>query len=291
MNSLMISIILVNYNAGPLLARCIASALPQAQDILVIDNASQDDSIALCQKEFSCAPQVRIFQNDKNLGFAAACNQGIRYAKGDFILFLNPDCLLSKKALSTLMDALLSDPRAGMAGGLLLNPDGREQEGGRRAIPTPWRAFVRAFGLHRLAGRFPELFFDFHLHTQPLPSTPCPVEAISGSCMLVKRETIADVGPWDEGYFLHCEDLDWCMRMGQKGWKILFVPSAPVFHTKGACSKSRPLFVEWHKHKGMIRFYRKFFSKDLPLPVMLLVVLGVWARFSLVSLKRLVAKP
>ncbi len=169
--------------------------------------------------------------------------------------------------------------RVGMAGGLLINADGTEQAGGRRAVPTPWRSFVRAFGLARFADRWPRLFFDFHLHKQPLPDHAIEVEAISGACMLVSREAMQDVGEWDEAYFLHCEDLDWCMRFRQKGWKILFVPTAPINHALGVCSKSRPVFVEWHKHKGMMHFYRKFFQHQYPGVLMGLVAVGVWLRF------------
>jgi GT2 family glycosyltransferase len=177
---------------------------------------------------------------------------------------------------------------------LLLNPDGSEQGGGRRAIPTPWRSFVRAFGLSRFAKHWPRLFFDFHLHKQPLPTQPIEVEAISGACMMVKRAAMTEVGPWDEGYFLHCEDLDWCMRFRQKGWKIMFVPSARVTHALGVSSRSRPIFVEWHKHKGMMRFYRKFFRRQYPGVMMGLVALGIWLRFGLVAgyytLKRVIGR-
>jgi len=164
----------------------------------------------------------------------------------------------------------------------LINSDGTEQGGGRRAVPTPWRSFVRAFGLSRFAHRWPKLFFDFHLHKQPLPDGPIEVEAISGACMLIKGEVLAKVGTWDEKYFLHCEDLDWCMRFRQAGWKVLFVPSAKITHALGICSKGRPIFVEWHKHKGMMRFYRKFFKHQYPGILMWLVALGIWLRFSLV---------
>jgi len=153
---------------------------------------------------------------------------------------------------------------------------------------------VRAFGLHHLARRWPNLFFDFHLHKQPLPDHPIEVEAISGACMLVKREAVDDVGLWDEGYFLHCEDLDWCMRFRQKGWKIMFVPDARIYHAQGASSRSRRLFVEWHKHKGMLRFYRKFFRDEYPGILMGLVTVGVWMRFGLVAsywtVRRLLAR-
>jgi GT2 family glycosyltransferase len=107
------------------------------------------------------------------------------------------------------------------------------------------------------------------------------VEAISGACMLVHRRAMAAVGPWDEGYFLHCEDLDWCMRFRQKGYRIMFVPDARIMHALGVCGRARPIFVEWHKHKGMMRFYRKFFRHQYPGILMRLVALGVWMRFAL----------
>jgi hypothetical protein len=164
--------------------------------------------------------------------------------------------------------------------------DGIEQGGGRRAVPTPWRSFVRAFGLARLSRRWPKLFNDFHLHRQPLPPGPIPVEAISGACMLLKREAIDDFGLMDEGYFLHCEDLDLCMRARAHGWQILFVPDAPIVHHKGGCSRERPVFVEWHKHRGMVRFYRKHFRHEYSILLMELVTLGVWLRFAAVAARQ-----
>lgn len=276
-----ISIIIVNYNAGHLLHSCIDSLLacPLELEIIVVDNASTDGSID-CLLDL---PQVKIVCNPINTGFSAACNQGLKFANADFLLFLNPDCSFVPGTLKQLLRSLQAHEQVGMVGGLLANPDGSEQPGGRRAVPTPWRSFVRAFGLSHFANRWPRLFFDFHLHKQPLPAQPIEVEAISGACMLVKREAMDDVGLWDEGYFLHCEDLDWCMRFRQRGWKVMFVPSARMTHALGGCSRSRPIFVEWHKHKGMIRFYRKFFRHQYPGLLMGLVVVGVWLRFGLVA--------
>jgi len=276
-----VSVIIVNYNAGPLLRACVDSLSngPSKPEIIVVDNHSTDGSLAPLQE----LAHVRLIKNRENRGFAAACNQGIAASRADHLLFLNPDCTLAPGAVHELLQRLKENPKAGMAGGLLLNQDGTEQGGGRRAVPTPWRSFVRAFGLSRLSGRWPKLFFDFHLHRQALPKDPIEVEAISGACMMVKREALIQVGHWDEAYFLHCEDLDWCMRMWQGGWKVLFVPSASVFHARGACGKSRPFFVEWHKHRGMVRFYRKFFRSQYSWLLMPLVVIGVWQRFFLVS--------
>lgn len=279
-----LSVIVVNYNAGPLIVECIKSVLEQCDEVIVVDNASTDSSLVLLENAFSEKSPLRIIRNQKNLGFSAACNVGVSYCSSSHLLFLNPDCLLDSGTVAKLIEALNSDSQVGMVGGLLVNPDGTEQGGGRRAVPTPWRSFVRAFGLSRFAHRWPKLFFDFHLHKQPLPNHPIEVEAISGACMLVRKSIMNEIGLWDEGYFLHCEDLDWCMRFRHIGWKILFVPEARVIHSLGACSSSRPIFVEWHKHKGMMRFYRKFFRYQYPGVLMWLVVLGVWVRFGGVAL-------
>jgi GT2 family glycosyltransferase len=279
--SAQISVIIVNYNAGVLLRACVNSILscPVQVEIIVVDNASKDDSLAGIQG----MPSVQIIRNPVNVGFASGCNTGLRVSSAPHVLFLNPDCSFKPGALAELVNALDADPHVGMVGGLLTNMDGSEQVGARRAVPTPWRSFVRAFGLVSLSAWWPRLFFDFNLHKQPLPDHAVEVEAISGACMMVKRAALTDVGEWDEGYFLHCEDLDWCMRYRQKGWKILFVPSATITHVLGFCGRNRPVFVEWHKHKGMMRFYRKFFQEDYPGLLMVLVGAGVWLRFSVVA--------
>ena len=274
-----VTVIIVNYNAGSLLTRCVHAALEQARQVIVVDNASSDSSVLNLESEFSLENRLSIIRSESNIGFAAGCNKGLNAATQPYILFLNPDCMLQSGVLKHLVQVLESDSTIGMVGGYLTNPDGSEQGGGRRAIPSPWRAFVRAFGLYHLEKYWPKIFFDFHLHKQPLPQESIEVEAISGALMLVRREAIEDVGVWDEGYFLHCEDLDWCMRFKQKNWKIVFVPNAPVTHFQGTCSRGRPFFVAWHKHKSMLRFYQKFFRQQYPSVLMGLVAVGIWFRF------------
>ncbi|NGZ94814.1 MAG: dTDP-Rha--alpha-D-GlcNAc-pyrophosphate polyprenol alpha-3-L-rhamnosyltransferase [Nitrospira sp. WS110] len=278
-----VSLIIVNYNSGNFLLACVSSALSQVDEVVVVDNASRDHSLLQLEAAFPSEPKLLVVHNRKNLGFAAGCNIGSKEATGRYLLFLNPDCVLEPGSVKQLLATLEWHPDVGMVGGLLMNPDGTEQPGGRRAIPTPWRSFVRAFGLSRFADRWPRLFFDFHLHEQPLPTHPIEVEAVSGACMLVRRVAMQDVGHWDESYFLHCEDLDFSMTLRGKGWKIMFVPDARIVHDKGGCSRSRPLFVEWHKHRGMLRFYRKFFQHQYPGPLMWLVAFGIWLRFGLVA--------
>ncbi|MEY3759963.1 MAG: hypothetical protein RIR39_1454 [Pseudomonadota bacterium] len=280
--SSVISTITVNYNAGLLLQNCVDSLLncPLEIEVIVVDNASTDGSLDALHD----LSNIKVIKNSGNLGFAAACNIGMRDTTSPFVLFLNPDCFFEPGTLSKLLNAMALDEHVGMVGGLLINANGTEQQGARRAVPTPWRSFVRAFGLARFAVICPRLFYDFNLHKEPLPEHPIEVEAISGACMLVRREALQEVGAWDEGYFLHCEDLDWCMRFRQAGWKILFVPSAKITHEAGACGRKRPVFVEWHKHKGMMYFYRKFFRHQYPSILMSVVSVGVWMRFGFVAI-------
>ena len=278
---LKVGIIIVNYNAGPALCRAVQSSIAcgRVGSVQVVDNASGDGSIAAMQAVCGSSEKLKIVVNTENRGFSVACNQALAALSEPFLLYLNPDCVLTAPALEALLEALLADSAAAMAGPVLRYPDGRVQAGGRRATPTPWRSFVRASGLYRLSRVFPRLLPDIVLSQESVGESVSEVDAISGACMLVRREAIQSVGALDEAYFLHCEDLDWCMRFRLAGWKILFVPQASVTHEKGVCSVSRPVFVAWHKHHGMVRFYRKFYAARHAWPLRAFVTLGVWAHF------------
>jgi GT2 family glycosyltransferase len=280
-----VSVVIVNHNAGRLLAVCLEAALAQARQVIVVDNASRLGPFEAVASRFATHPRLRILRSRKNTGFAAGCNRGAELANQPVLLFLNPDCILGPGSLAALHRGLQSDDRVGMTGGLLTDVGGREQGGARRSVPTPWRSFVRGFGLGRLAWLAPRLFSDFCLHREPLPNEPVEVEAVSGALTMVTREAFESAGPWDEGFFLHCEDLDLCMRFRAAGWRILFVPGARAVHHRGMCGRSRPLTVEWHKHQGMIRFYSKHFRRSYPAGLFGLVVAGVWLRLAAVALR------
>ncbi len=276
-------VVIVNFNAGLLLKDAVATALQSlaVSHVFVIDNASTDgslDSLSSVRDN-----RLSVICNAANLGFAAGCNIGLTRATAEHVLLLNPDCWILEGAIERLRQVLVSSESVGMVGPLLLNPDGSEQAGGRRAVPTPRRAVMRAFGLGGLRRFFPGAFSDFLLHLEPLPAEPIEVEAISGACMMVRGAAIAAVGLLDEQYFFHCEDLDWCMRFHQQGWTILFVPDAKVIHYRNVSGSQRPLATEWYKHSGMIRFYRKFLRKEYPAPLNYLVMAGVWIRFLAVA--------
>lgn len=275
-----VSVVIVNFNAGPLLARAIKSVLESTvpMEVFVVDNASSDRSVAEVRKQFAGDERLHIIENEENLGFARANNIALRLARGSLILLLNPDCVVVPTVLENMRAAMEGYPDAGMAGCLIRNVDGSEQAGCRRSVPTPWRSLVRVLHLEKLMPQG-ESSRSFVLKEEPLPPEPCFVEAISGAFMLVVREAFEKVGFLDEGYFVHCEDLDWCMRFRAQGWKILFVSHVEILHHKGVCSHKRPLFVLWHKHKGMVRFYRKFFRSRYPEPLLWIVIVAVWVRY------------
>jgi GT2 family glycosyltransferase len=255
-------VIIVNFNAGEFLTAAVESALRSRSvaHVYIVDNASTDGSLDFLPHGHD--DRLTIINNTANLGFAAACNLGLMRTASENVLLLNPDCCVMEGAIDRLITALRSANHVGMVGPLLLNPDLSEQAGGRRMLPMPSLVLARLFGAARLHRLLPFRPPDFLLHKDPLPEGPAEVEAISGACMMVRGEMITDIGPLDEGYFLHGEDLDWCMRAWRRGWKVLFVPEAQVVHHKGVSSQTRPLTVEYYKHVGMVRFYRKLFGQD-----------------------------
>ena len=280
-----LSVLIVNFNAGALLMQCIDALLatPLALEVIVSDNGSTDTSLAALEARHGGDPRLRIQRNGANLGFAGGHNRALPLARAPYLLFLNPDCLVGPTTLPRMLDFLDRHPEVGMAGAIIRNPDGSEQRASRRRLPDPWVGLVRFLHLERLR---PELVAAkrLNLHDEPLPTAPQAVEAISGSLMLVRRQALEDVGPLDEGYFLHCEDLDWFVRFRQAGWPIYLIPDAEARHHQGACSVDRPLRVEWHKHRGMVRFFRKFQYRDYPLPFSWLVLAGIWAHFGAFAL-------
>jgi GT2 family glycosyltransferase len=275
-----VCVVVVNYNGGATLTECVRALLASTVSvgIIVSDNGSQDDSIAFLRASVTDAPQLSIVENGENLGFAKANNVALARCRNDYVLVLNPDCIVEPDTLEHMIEVMEQHPEAGMGSCLIVNPDGSEQVGCRRLVPTPWRSMVRVLHLHRIIANHPR-FRSFMMTDLPLPRAPEPVEAISGAFMFVRRAALEAVGLMDDNYFLHCEDLDWCMRFRQAGWKILFVPQVRVVHWKGFSSKANPVVVEYHKHCGMVRFYKKFFRHQYPGALMVLVVIAVWLRF------------
>jgi GT2 family glycosyltransferase len=287
-----VDVIVVNFNAGDALLRCIRSVLEQDLPVrlTLVDNASTDGSADRAAAEFGGRPGFSLLRSPDNPGFATAVNRAIdlppcspaeasAQPAADYLLVLNPDCELAPGSLSILRDALAADVAAGVAGPLVTDAAGQAQRGTLRRFPDPWKSFVTFSGLWRLGARWPR--FRGVEVAGALPDVTTPAEAVSGACMLVRRSAFLAAGCMDARYGLHCEDLDLMYRLRQGGLHCLYVPQARVVHQQGLSSRSRPLWVHWQRHRGMQRFFRKFQARHYPWLLGWAVIGGIWARFVL----------
>ncbi len=278
-----VEVIIVNYNAGHALSRCVQSVICQQEpsSITVIDNGSVDDSISQLYRTSGKRQALTVIENSENLGFARAVNQGVRGLddRAPYLLVLNPDCEMQPGSLTALRTALDSAPRAALAGPMVIDRDGRPMRGTVRQFPDPGKSLLTFSGLWRL-GRWIPALTGVEL-TSVAPDEVAPVDAVSGACMLIRKAPFLEAGGMDEAYGLHCEDLDLMYRMNERGHLCLFVPAARVFHQQGVSSRTRPVWVHWQKHLGMQRFFRKFQADNYIFPVRWLVTAGIWSRFLL----------
>lgn len=269
-----VSVVVVSHDSGDWLRRCVQSVLAQdaALELIVVDNASRDGSIERLPTDW----RVVILRNAENRGFAVACNQGAARASGARLLFLNPDCELPAGAIPALCAALDREAGVGLLGAQLLNDDGSPQAASRRRTPTPLRA-LQALGRKRDAIEIGA--------AAEAPNGIEDVEAISGALVLMPRPVFESLGGFDEGYVLHCEDLDLCRRALASGYRIALANRVEVIHHKGTSSRRRPIWVEWQKHRGMLRYFRKFDAPASPWWLRFAVPLGVWLRFPYAALR------
>jgi hypothetical protein len=272
------SVVVVAHDSGEWLRRCAESVLAQsaAVELIVVDNASRDGSLERLPRD----PRLQLLRNPDNRGFGTACNQGAAMAHGDALLFLNPDCVLPREAVAQLRARLAADAALAILGAQLINPDGTPQAAARRRTPTPARALRRMLGGWRDAVELPRAAAAGAGGVEY-------VEAISGALMLLPRARFEALGGFDEGYVLHCEDLDLCRRALLAGGRIGVAHEVEVLHHKGTSSRARPVWVEWQKHRGMLRYYRRFDAAAAPAWLRAAVPLGVWLRFPFAALRAL----
>lgn len=246
-------VVVVNYNAGKFLARCIESVLASTLPLhlVVVDNASSDNSLDLVRDLSPGRHRFEIVENGANLGFSRAVNIGAARGTAARLLLLNPDCEIFPHTVANLIAEAEGCERFGILGALVFNEDGTEQRGCRRLEPTFMRSVVTALRL----GRY---FQSVNLQHEPLPDRVQSLDAVSGSTMMIDREVFEQVGGMDEGYFLHVEDLDICRRVREHGKQVYFTPNVSVFHHHGASSHGVPYRTEWYKHQGMLRYQEKF---------------------------------
>ncbi|MBX9687390.1 MAG: glycosyltransferase family 2 protein [Candidatus Obscuribacterales bacterium] len=272
-----VSLVVVNWKTPVLLAGALRSVLadPRSEEfeIFVVDNNSADGSVEMLRRDF---PSVITIENQDNVGFGRACNQVIPLAKGDYVLLLNPDTVVVESAVSKMADYLERHEKCGAVGPKVLNPDGSLQLACRRSFPTPEAAFYRLTYLSRIFPKNP-VFARYNL-TNADPDQELEVDALSGSCMMLRNTAIERIGLLDEDIFMFGEDIDWCWRLKEAGWSVRYYPAAVVYHYHGASSRFRRIGATINLHKGMEVFYKKHLASKYWAPFNGLVYSAIWFR-------------
>jgi len=250
-----VSIIIVNWNTREFLKKCLESIYDHTSgfefETIVIDNNSQDDSVAMIKTEF---PTVILIQNKKNLGYPAAVNQGINIARGSYILLMNSDVLILDNAIGVLLNYARQKPDAAAVGCRILNPDSSLQQS-CLMYPSILNLLLWGTLLHRLFPR--NKFFGREDMTWWGADDDRPVEVIKGCFMLIDKNAIQTVGPMDQNFFMYAEETDWCCRCKKAGYQILFTPNAQIIHYGAQSTKFAPLKMKLKLRFSTLRFIKK----------------------------------
>lgn len=267
-----LSIVIVNWNGGKYLSRCIASIYEQGMDVevILVDNASTDGSAQKAREEF---PQIKLLELEENKGYSVACNIGVKEAKSEFVLLLNPDVILLPRCLSALLDFAQINPSVGAVAPKLLNPEGNLQPS-IRGFPYPlsliFLPLSYLFPANRIFSRYRMTFFNYDEIAE--------VEQPMSSCLLVRRSVYEELRGMDERFPLYFNDVDFLFRMKRKGWKVFYLPTAKAVHFLGGSTSLLPNVRRlWLSYRGLITFYKKHFPLWLPLAYLLLLTLPLRA--------------
>ena len=283
-----LSVVILNWNARPFLVACLDSIIRQHWrhqiEIIVVDNDSQyDDSVAVVRRDY---PNVTLIESGGNIGFSAGNNLGYKRARGRYVLFLNPDTIVENGALDVLCDWMDAHSSVGACGPRMTFPDG-ELQASARGFPSFGAGLFRNSFLGRLWPDNP--WSRGYLQTSSDPTRERAVDWLSGSAILARREALQNIdlgrGPWDEDYFMYCEDIDLCYRLMQRNWPRFYVPAATIQHHIGKSSDlAQGRSIRRH-HVAMWLFYRKHYMKGKGALLAPVAAAGIGARATLATLK------
>ena len=274
--------VVVNYESGPALARCVADlATCGLAAVVVVDNGSTDGSLSAA---LAAAPGVDVVDPGENLGYGAAANRGVAATASELVLVCNPDLEVPPDAVAALMAALDADPGCALAGPLIRTPSGDRYPSARR-----FPSLVDAGG-HALLGIFaPDNRFTRNYQRTDLDGSgeaALDVDWVSGACFLVRRNAFEQVGGFDESYFMYLEDVDLCWRLGRAGWTVAYAPAAEVTHLQGRSTDRHPYRMILEHHRSLLRFASRS-SEGWHTVLLPLVALGVATRCGLACAARL----
>ncbi|MBN1250985.1 MAG: glycosyltransferase [Bacteroidales bacterium] len=280
-----LSVIIVNYNVKEFLEQCIYSVKKASKniktEIFVVDNSSVDGSIEMIGNLF---PEINLIINDKNLGFGTACNQAIKISKGNHILILNPDTIVSENSFDVCIDFMNKNQNAGAIGVKMINGKGKFLPESKRALPTPSSAFFKIFGFSAL---FPssKLFGKYQLKYLD-ENQIHEIEVLSGAFMFIKREALEKSGLFDEKFFMYGEDIDLSYRIIKSGYKNYYLPTTTIIHYKGESTKKSSLKYVKLFYEAMIIFAKKHYTGKKRTTYLILIQLAIYFRASFSVIKR-----
>ena len=281
-----LSVIIVNYNVKEFLQNLLHSiekaSANLSKEIIVVDNASDDGSVEVIREKF---PYVNLIENKINVGFGKANNQGLAIAKGKYILFINPDCIVSEDTLDKMISFFGGHSDCALAGCKILNSDGTLQLACRRSFPGPWTSFTKVTGLSNL---FPKsrIFARYNL-TYLDENKTYEVDAVSGSFMMMRKTVYDNVGGFDEQFFMYGEDLDLCYRIQKAGHKVFYVHSTQVIHYKGESTKRSNLDETKLFYDAMHLFVKKHLSSFPLVEIILRSAIGFRKLFAFIGKRKL----
>lgn len=302
MNSLDLTISIVNYNTKDLLKGCLNSVYENIRgikfEVIVIDNNSIDDSPGMLKKEF---PQVTLIQNKENVGFAKANNQALNRSKGRFFLLLNSDTKVLPHSIEKMVEFMDLHPEVGVVGCEQIRPDGSIQPTINIALnmwTNLWLLFLRFFQVKRLVSNSRQASFIINHFRGALGKTinsylnhysdkrePYGVDWVSGVCLLARKKTIDEVGFLDENFFMYSEDVDWCLRIKQKGWKIYFLPGNKIIHyVKQSSKKGEFDDFSPQRFKSIFYFFKKHYGIKAVFLLKILMTLFIFIQMELLLL-------
>ncbi len=296
-----LSIIIVSFNTKEFIEKCIESIYRSDFDktkyeIIAVDNASSDGSAEFVRKHF---PKVLVMENEDNLGFSKANNIGVRNSRGKFILFLNPDTEVDKNTLSYMILFMEKHKDVGVSTCFVRLSNGNLDDGSHRGFPTPWSSFCYFSGLAKIFPRS-KLFSGYTMGWLDLTKEH-EVDSVVGAFIMVRREAGNAINWWDEDYFFYGEDIDFCYRLKEKGWKVSFVPKVSVLHYKGisggikkhsnkisTANLQTKVIATNARFNAMRIFYKKHYKSKYPsiLNNLILTVIEIRRKMALSSIQK-----
>ncbi len=267
-----VGVAMVSYRTGPVLFEAIDAALadPAVERLVLVDNGNSPEDRTQLARRAASEPRLAVVTGQGNVGFATACNIAVRRIDSEYVLILNPDCVLPEHGVEKFRAELRRRDRPALMGAVMVDETGSVQRATRRNLPTLANLLGEALGLWRLG--LPRIEI-----TGEMPKLAAPVVAISGAAMFLTRENYWGMGGLDSGFFLHVEDLDFCRRFQAAEGEVCLVPAIRIRHARSS-SKASPLFVEWHKTQGFRRYFRK---SRLPLWQRPLMEIAIFLYFAL----------